>query len=189
MDGFGVIINSAGCFRLHLVRDEKDMTWLGQCIKKDESNPVIDGVYAFTPAGYSASGQYPGFDTICADGSFTLLRAPDSFSLDAPLANPTPGFRNAARALDLQSDSFCMDGFGAIQDSAGCTTLSLVRDDDDMTWTAQCTEKDESDPVIDAAYAFIPAGYSDSGKYDGFDLMCADDSFTLLGDPDSVALK
>ena len=104
-------------------------------------------------------------------------------------ADPDPAYKNTAKALDLQSNSYCMDGFGVIQDSAGCSTLNLVRDDKDMTWVAQCIEKTESNPIIDAEYAFTPAGFMPTGKYAGYDVMCADGSFTLLRAPKTKIIK
>ena len=104
-------------------------------------------------------------------------------------ADPEQDHKNVAQALDLQSNSYCMDGFGVIQDSAGCSTLNLVRDDKDMTWVAQCIVKQESNVVVNAEYAFTPANYVATGKYAGYDVMCADGSFNLLRAPMTKAIK
>jgi hypothetical protein len=104
-------------------------------------------------------------------------------------ADPVAEYQNTALALDLQSNSYCMDGFGVIQTSAGCSTLNLVRDDKDMTWIAQCIKKTESNPIIDAEYAFTPANYIATGKYAGYDVMCADGSFNLLRAPKTKVIK
>lgn len=100
-----------------------------------------------------------------------------------------PNYVNDSQALNLKSNSYCMDGFGVIQDNSGCNSLNLVRDDKDMTWVAQCIEKTESNPIIDAEYAFTPANYVATGKYAGYDVMCADGSFNLLRAPMTKAIK
>lgn len=104
-------------------------------------------------------------------------------------AGTAPDYKNTAQALDLQSNSYCMDGFGVIQNSAGCSILNLIRDDKDMTWAAQCIKKTESNQVIDAEYAFTPADYVATGKYAGYDVMCADGSFNLLRAPKTKDTK
>ena len=106
--------------------------------------------------------------------------------LFSTLSHADPEYRNTSTALNLKSNSYCMDGFGVIQNNNGCQEVSLIRDDGDMTWTAQCINKQigEDNPIINTAYAFVPAGYTATdNRYIGFTRMCADGSFTLLRAP------
>ena len=82
-----------------------------------------------------------------------------------------------------------MDGFGVIQDNSGCKKLSIVLNEDGKSYNSQCLEKTETNPLVDGIYVFLPTGLPSTAQVQGFDILCADGSFTLFRDPDSVAQK
>jgi hypothetical protein len=112
-----------------------------------------------------------------------------SLSIKPALADPDPEYVNKDHALNLKSDSYCMDGYGVIQDNSGCKKLSIVLNDDGKSYNSQCLEKTETNPLVDGIYVFLPTGLPGTAQVQGFDILCADGSFTLFRAPDPVPLK
>ena len=92
-----------------------------------------------------------------------------------------PNYVNDSQALNLKSDSYCMDGFGVIQDNSGCKKLSIIKSDDDETDNSQCLEKTTENTIVNSKWIFVPVG-APLAVYTHHDLMCADGSFLLLRD-------
>jgi hypothetical protein len=82
-------------------------------------------------------------------------------------------------ALNLLSNSFCIDGFGVIQENHGCDVLRITKNDDSTVFS-QCEEATEKNIVVDSEYAFVPNHFKNMSKYQGFDAMCVDTTFTLM---------
>ena len=82
-------------------------------------------------------------------------------------------------ALNLLSNSFCIDGYGVIQENHGCEVLRITKNDD-STIFSQCEEATKQNIVVNSEYAFVPNNFQNMSKYEGFDSMCVDTSFTLM---------
>jgi hypothetical protein len=82
-------------------------------------------------------------------------------------------------ALNLLSNSFCIDGFGVIQENHGCEVLRITKNDDSTVFS-QCEDATEKNIVVDSEYAFVPNHFKNMSKYQGFDVMCVDTTFTLM---------
>jgi hypothetical protein len=87
--------------------------------------------------------------------------------------------RTGEPALNLLSNSFCIDGFGVIQDNHGCEVLRITKNDD-STIFSQCEQATEKNIVVDSEYAFVPNNFKNMDKYKGYDSMCIDSTFTLM---------
>ena len=110
----------------------------------------------------------------------TLILFPLSstgFASDTSHNNPDEAKPN--KVAYVGSNSVCYDGFIAILDGKGCSTIKSTKIMNN-SYTLVCTEKTKNDEALVGTYYFISQESSVPESLLSADLMCVDSNYTTM---------